>query len=109
MGVSDSKAEGKIPFHGPVGHTALDAAQDTFVFRGCKDTWPTHVELLVHQHPTFFSSGLLSIHSLLSLLFLLGLDPSCKTLHLHSQHFSENKQIFEGRYENQQYHVPGEF
>lgn len=48
-------------------------SQDMVGFLGCKLTLLDNVELLVSQQPRPFSSGLLSIHSLPKLFFVLGI------------------------------------
>jgi len=51
VGSDESRVKGQNPLPHPAGHAALDAAQDTGGFLGCKRTLPVHVELRIHQYP----------------------------------------------------------
>ncbi|KAK4808270.1 hypothetical protein QYF61_020751 [Mycteria americana] len=51
VGSHQSAVEGQNPLPRPAGHAALDAAQDTVGFLGCKRTLLAHVQLFIHQYP----------------------------------------------------------
>ncbi|KAK4824839.1 hypothetical protein QYF61_020212 [Mycteria americana] len=73
VGSHQSGVEGQDHLPQPAGHASFEAAQDTVGFLGCKRTLPARVQLCIHQYLKSFSTGLLSIHSLLSLYLCLGL------------------------------------
>jgi len=51
VGSQESRVKGQNPLRRPAGRAALDAAQDTVGFLGCRCTLLAHVELLIHQYP----------------------------------------------------------
>jgi len=51
VGSDESGVKGQNPLPCPAVHAALDAAQDTGGFLGCRRASLARVELLVHQHP----------------------------------------------------------
>ena len=61
VGSQERGVKGQNPLPRPAGHAALDAAQDTVGFLGCKCALPAHVEFLCLEeqqtlHNTDFKS-----------------------------------------------------
>jgi len=49
VGSDESGVKGQNPLPRPAGHAALDAAQGTGGFLGCRRTLPAHGDLLIHH------------------------------------------------------------
>lgn len=72
-----------VSISSPADHVSFNAAQVTFGFLVCECRLLFHIELRNNQHPKFFCSRLLLIHSVSSLCFCFGLpQPRLRTLQL---------------------------